>query len=44
MEKKAVRTFKDLVVWQKAHELTLVIYQVTQRHFPQTKNSGSLAS
>jgi len=43
MGKKAVRIFKDLVVWQKARELTLAIYQITKA-FPQTKNSGSLAS
>jgi four helix bundle protein len=30
MEK--TKTFKDLVVWQKAHELTLNIYKVTKEY------------
>lgn len=29
-----IRHFRDLIVWQKAHELTLLIYKITDR-FPQ---------
>jgi len=39
MEKKTVRTFKDLVVWQKAHALTLDLYRFT-RAFPQDEKFG----
>ena len=33
MEKRIVRTYKDLFVWQRAHFLVLEIYKVT-RNFP----------
>jgi|GEM_PF-3431719 len=28
--RQAAKTFRDLIVWQKAHELVLAIYQKTQ--------------
>ena len=31
MTKTPARSFKDLEVWQKAHALVLVVYQVTKR-------------
>ena len=34
-----VKTFKDLLVWQKAHSLVLEIYKVTQS-FPQEEKFG----
>jgi len=42
MEKKAVRTFKDLVAWQKAHELTLAIYQIAKA-FPSDEKFGIIS-
>jgi len=30
MEKEKVRTFQDLIVWQKAHALTLKVYEATK--------------
>lgn len=35
----AVRTFRDLKVWQKSHELVLSIYSVTA-HFPFEEKFG----
>jgi four helix bundle protein len=34
-----VRNFKDLKVWEKAHQLTLAVYQVTQT-FPKEELYG----
>jgi four helix bundle protein len=34
-----MRNFKDLTVWQKAHEMTLAIYQATQT-FPKEELYG----
>ena len=34
-----IRTFKDLKVWQKAHELALAVYQTT-KHFPVEEKFG----
>ena len=31
MEKKLIRTFRDLIVWQKAMELARGVYRVTKR-------------
>ena len=39
MEKKSVKTFRELIVWQKAHALTLEIYRIT-RVFPQDEKFG----
>lgn len=33
MERAKARTFRDLIVWRKAHELVLTIYRFT-RNFP----------
>lgn len=33
------QTFQDLVVWQKAHQLTLEIYRIT-KHFPKEEMYG----
>ncbi|MCC2546071.1 four helix bundle protein [Hymenobacter sp. BT175] len=30
MDRSAATTFKDLVVWQKAHQLTLAVYRITE--------------
>jgi four helix bundle protein len=38
-ERLAARTFQDLVVWQKAHRLVLVIYEFTA-HFPKSETYG----
>ena len=37
-----IKTFKDLQVWQKAHELTLLIYTVT-RKFPDDERFGLIS-
>ncbi|MDD5226962.1 MAG: four helix bundle protein [Candidatus Omnitrophica bacterium] len=42
MEKGTVKTFKDLIVWQKAHALTLAIYRVTKT-FPQDEKFGIIS-
>lgn len=33
------KTFKDLIVWQKAHQLVLLIYKTTN-DFPKSENFG----
>jgi four helix bundle protein len=38
-ERAAAKTFRDLVVWQKAHQLVLVIYELTA-HFPKSETYG----
>lgn len=38
-ESKPARSFRDLVVWQKAHELVLAVYKLTER-FPKTEIYG----
>jgi four helix bundle protein len=38
-ERTAARTFQDLVVWQKAHQLVLAIYEFTA-HFPRSETYG----
>jgi four helix bundle protein len=38
-EKTRAKTFADLLVWQKAHQLTLRIYRETER-FPKTETFG----
>lgn len=32
-----IRTFQDLIVWQKAHQLTLNIYRITKKFPPEEK-------
>jgi four helix bundle protein len=36
---QAARTFRDLTVWQKAHELVLAIYRLTES-FPEREKYG----
>jgi four helix bundle protein len=38
-ERAAAKTFRDLVVWQKAHQLVLAIYELTA-HFPKSETYG----
>lgn len=38
-EKKPSKTFRDLIVWQKAHEFVLSVYQVTNA-FPREELFG----
>jgi four helix bundle protein len=38
-ERRAAKTFRDLVVWQKAHQFVLVIYELTSR-FPKSETYG----
>ena len=38
-ESAAAKTFQDLVVWQKAHQLVLAIYEFTA-HFPKSETYG----
>jgi four helix bundle protein len=40
--KKAIRTYRDLVAWQKAMELTEVVYQATAA-FPDREKFGLVA-
>jgi len=37
--REPARTFKDLLVWQRAHQLTLAIYQLSAR-FPKHETFG----
>lgn len=39
MEKVVVHTYKDLIVWQRAMELVVAIYALTE-NFPQTEQYG----
>ncbi len=34
-----VNSFEDLIIWQKAHKLTLTIYEIT-KDFPQSERFG----
>jgi 23S rRNA-intervening sequence protein len=38
-----IESWRDLLVWQKAHALTLALYRLTKT-FPQTKGFASLTS
>ena len=38
-ERAAAKTFQDLVVWQKARQLVLAIYEFTA-HFPKSETYG----
>lgn len=37
-----IKTFRDLVVWQKSHQLTLEIYKITL-NFPQDEKYGLIS-
>ena len=39
LERPKARTFRDLIVWRKAHELVLAIYRFT-RDFPKEERYG----
>jgi four helix bundle protein len=39
MEREPAKSFKDLIVWQKAHELVLSIYPLT-KNFPKEETYG----
>jgi four helix bundle protein len=38
-ERPAARTFRDLVVWQKAHQFVVAVYALTAR-FPKSETYG----
>lgn len=38
-----MRDFRNLDAWQKAHRLTLIVYELTN-HFPSTENFGLILS
>jgi four helix bundle protein len=38
----ACTSFRDLIVWQKSHELVLVIYKIT-RNFPDEEKFGLIS-
>lgn len=38
-ERTPAKTFQDLLVWQKAHQLVLMIYKFTE-HFPKSETYG----
>ena len=38
-ERTAARSFRDLVVWQKAHEFVLAVYRLTES-FPDREKFG----
>jgi len=42
MDRAPSKSFKDLIVWQKAHQLTLFTYQVTET-FPKTEQFGLIS-
>lgn len=39
MEKNKIKTFRDIIAWQKAHQLVLKIYKVT-KGFPSEEKFG----
>ncbi len=39
MEREKSKTFKDLIVWQKAHKFVLSVYKITD-NFPKTELYG----
>ena len=39
MVREPAKTFKDLLVWQKAHQLTIAVYRLTAR-FPKQETYG----
>lgn len=42
IEKHPARTFQDLIVWQKAHQFVLKIYEFTDK-FPKEENYGLIS-
>lgn len=41
-EKAIVRSYRDLIVWQKAMDLTCAVYQLT-RNFPEEEKFGLIS-
>lgn len=41
-DKQKIQTFTDLIVWQEAHKLVLLIYQITKK-FPREELFGITA-
>jgi|SRR5208283_682494 len=39
LDRTVARTFRDLVVWQKAHQFVLAVYEFTS-HFPRSETYG----
>lgn len=39
MEKTKIKSFKDLIAWQKGHSLVLFIYEIT-KYFPKEEQYG----
>jgi four helix bundle protein len=39
MERKAAKSFEDLIVWQKAHKFVLLVYKYTSK-FPKNEAYG----
>lgn len=39
MEKEIIRSYKDLIVWQKAMDLVAVVYELTDQ-FPKSETYG----
>ena len=42
MSEQKVKSYEDLKVWQKAHEITLSIYKITQK-FPSDEKFGLIS-
>jgi four helix bundle protein len=42
MERKPAQSFRDLVVWQKAHQLVLSVYRMT-KNFPKDEMYGLIS-
>ena len=42
MDRKPAKSYQDLIVWQKAHQLVLNVYRVTER-FPLEERYGLIS-
>ena len=42
MERKAAKSFEDLIVWQKAHQFVLMVYNYTSK-FPNSEIYGLIS-
>ena len=42
MERKAAKSFEDLIVWQKAHQFVLMVYNYTSK-FPNSETYGLIS-
>ena len=42
MKKEPAKSFRDLIVWQKAHQLVLFVYRFSSR-FPKTETYGLMS-